>query len=142
MKTRNIKPQDRCSTPSHSGASVDDMDAALQCVQIAFDNAAQSLADQGVIEILAKAFQANPLEAELRFKNILYSLGCKLLRGIFESFGDHGPFLEVEGKSTERSPPQLDGRGHFLARSNSIDRVIVRRVGQAIALCQQNICSD
>ena len=114
MKTRNIKPQDRCSTASHSGASVDDMDAALQCVQIAFDNAAQSLADQGVIEILAKAFQANPLEAELRFKNILYSLGCKLLRGIFlKASAIMGHFWKLKEKSTERSPPQLVGRGHF-----------------------------
>ena len=121
MKTRNIKPQDRCSTPSHSGASVDDMDAALQCVQIAFDNAAQSLADQGVIEILAKAFQANPLEAELRFKNILYSLGCKLLRGIFESFGDHGPFLEVEGKKYRKVAPST-GRARTLFGMVEFDR--------------------
>ena len=51
-----------------------------------FEYAFQSLSDQGVTKDLAEAYQADPLQSEFGFRDLLNGMGRTLSRGAFESF--------------------------------------------------------
>ena len=55
-------------------------------------------------ENLAVMFQADPLSAELAFRDDHLKLGRKILKGAFESL-DYGRSVEVEGKKHTKAEP-------------------------------------
>ena len=99
-----IKPQKVFTNLDFQAVPGNDVEAARQCVQHALNCAAQAFADQGGSKNLAVLFQADPLSAEIEFKDHFLQTGCTMLSGAFESF-DYGPFVEVEGKKCTKAAP-------------------------------------
>ena len=101
---QDIKPQEFFANLDFQAAPDNDVEAARQCVQHALNCAAKAFADQDGSKNLAVLFQADPLSAEIEFKDCFLQTGCTMLSGAFESF-DHGPSVEVEGiKYTKAAP--------------------------------------
>jgi len=85
----------------------DDLSAADQMVQKAFEQINEVLSDQAVVEGLSLMFQADPLEAENRFSNLVGSSCRKVLGNVFENLPDYGRSLEVEGKRYRKVAPTV-----------------------------------
>ena len=101
---QDIKPQEVFANLDFQAAPGNDVEDARQCVRHALSCAVQAFADQDGSKNLAVLFQADPLSAEIEFKDCFLQLGCTMLSGAFESF-DHGPSVEVEGiKYTKTAP--------------------------------------
>ena len=66
-------------------------------LSVRFKGATQAFVDLGGIKHLAVMLQADPLSAELAFRDDHFKLGRKIQKGAFESL-DFGPSVEVEGE--------------------------------------------
>ena len=101
---QDIKPQEVFANLDFQAAPGNDVEAARQRVRHALNCAAQAFADQGGLKNLAVLFQADPLSAEIEFKDQFLQTGCTMLGGAFESF-DYGPSVEVEGRKYTKAAP-------------------------------------
>ena len=72
---QDIKPQEVFANLDFQAAPDNDVEAARQCVQHALNCAAQAFADQDGSKNLAVLFQADPLSAEIEFKDHFPSNG-------------------------------------------------------------------
>ena len=101
---QDIKFQEVSANLDFQAVPDNDVEAARQCVQHALNCAAQAFADQGGSKNLAVLFQADPLSAEIEFKDHFLQTGCTMLSGAFESL-DYGPYVEVEGRKYAKAAP-------------------------------------
>ena len=99
------KPQKSSANCSRPGPTVDDSDAARQRIQTALGKAFGLLDELGAFDDIAVMFQANPLSAELAFRDDLFGMGRNMLGKAFEAFTDQGPTLEVEGENYRKVAP-------------------------------------
>ena len=99
------KPQQSSVNPSRPGPTVDDSDAARQRLQTSFGKAIELLEELGAFDDIAVMYQADPLSAELGFKDDLFGMGRNILGKAFEAFPDQGPTLEVEGEKYRQVAP-------------------------------------
>ena len=99
------KPQQSPANPSRPGTTVDDSDAARQRLQTAFGKAIGLLEELGAFDDIAVMYQADPLSAELGFRDDLLGMGRNMLGKAFEAFTDQGSNLEVEGKKYRKVAP-------------------------------------
>ena len=66
---QDINPQDGFPNPDFPTATSDEVEAARQSVLNAFNDVAQIFAGRGVMKNLAVMFQADPLSAEVAFRD-------------------------------------------------------------------------
>ena len=101
------KPEPRDCFPNAglSAAPAADVSAVLQRVQTALDNPAQDLIEQGFTTDLAELFEADPLQAEIAFRDSNFGMCRMLLGDAFERINDPGPYLYVEGEKYGKVAP-------------------------------------
>ena len=67
-------------------------------LQKVFDDAE----DLGLSDIVADLYREDPLEAEHRFQEMVSGFSRATLKHSFETLGDQGPTLSVEGQSSHK----------------------------------------
>ena len=96
------EPRDCFSNAVLSAAPAADVSAVLQRVKTALDTAAQDLVEQGFTTDLAELFEADPLQAEIAFRDSNFGMCRMLLGDAFSRINDSESYLYVEGEKCEK----------------------------------------
>ena len=101
------KPEPRDCFPNAvlSAAPAADVSAVLQRVQTALDTAAQDLVEQGFTTDLAELFEADPLQAEIAFRDSNFGMCRMLLGDALARINDPESYLYVEGEKYGKVAP-------------------------------------